>query len=128
MRADYKPAGYGDVAPYLIVDGAAGTIDFLVQAFGAERMRRFDDETGRVRHAEVRLGDTVVMLADGVEGYPPQPTHVHVYLPDVDDAYRRALDAGAVSVQTPEQRGDPDRRGGVCDPGGTTWWISTQVG
>lgn len=128
MSVPYKPAGYTDVAPYLIVDGADRTIRFLVQAFGAEPLRRFDDPEGGVRHAEVRIGDTVVMLADGGEGYPPLPSHVHVYLADVDAAYRRALDAGAESVRPPEQADDPDRRGGVRDPGGTTWWISTQVG
>lgn len=128
MSAAYKPAGYTDVSPYLIVDGAARTIEFLVQAFGAERLRHYADQAGGVMHAEVRLGDTVVMLTDGGEGYPPLPAHVHVYVPDVDAAYRRALDAGAEAVQAPEQRDDPDRRGGVRDPGGTTWWISTQVG
>ncbi|HEX6042530.1 VOC family protein [Longimicrobium sp.] len=127
MSVPYKPAGYTDAAPYLIVDGAARTIDFLVQVFGAERLRRFDDPEGGVRHAEVRVGDTVVMLADGGEGYPPQPAHVHVYVPDVDDAYRRALEAGGESVRPPERGDDPDRRGGVRDPGGTTWWISTQM-
>jgi PhnB protein len=61
--------------------------------------------------------------------WPAVPSHVHVYLPDVDAAWRRALDAGGVPVQEPTRReGDPDRRGGVKDPAGNTWWISTQVG
>ena len=128
MSTGHKPEGYNSASPYLIVDGASGTIDFLVRVFGVEELRRFADPEGRVRHAEVRIGDSVVMLADGVEGWPPLPAYVHVYVEDVDAAYRRALEAGAASVQEPVQKEDEDRRGGVRDPGGTTWWIATKVG
>ena len=128
MDSTHKPAGYNSVSPYLIVAGAAGTIDFLARVFGAEELRRFADAEGRVVHAEVRIDDTVVMIADGVEAWPPVASHVHVYVPDVDAAYRRALDAGAESVQEPVKKEDEDRRGGVKDAGGTTWWIATRVG
>lgn len=124
----HKPEGYTSVAPYLIVDGAARTIDFLVRVFGAEELRRFAGPDGRVMHAEVRIDDTVVMLADGGGDWPPVPANVHVYVPDVDDVYRRALEAGAVSVQEPVKKDDEDRRGGVRDAVGTTWWIATRVG
>lgn len=124
----FKPDGYTSVAPYLIVDGAAGTIDFLVRALGAKELRRFPAEDGRVLHADVRIDDTIVMLTDGGGEAAPLPTHVHIYVPDVDAAYRRALDAGATSVQAPVQRDDPDKRCGVRDAGGTTWWLATQVG
>ena len=67
------------------------------------------------------------MIADGVPGWPPVPSHVHVYVPDVDATYRRALDAGAVSVQAPVKKDDADKRGGVKDSGGTTWWIASKV-
>lgn len=123
----YKPDGYSTVSPYLIVDGAGATIDFLVEVFGAVVLRRFPDEEGRLMHAEVRIDDTVVMLADWVEGWPPLPAHVHVYVGDVDDTYARAMEAGAESVQEPARKEDEDRRGGVKDPGGTTWWIATPV-
>ena len=123
----YKPEGYTSVAPYLIVDGADQTIDFLVKAFGAVELRRFPSPDGGVMHAEVRIDDTVVMLGDGGPGFPPRPTDVHVYVPDVDATYQRALDAGATSVRPPEQKGDDDKRGGVKDPGGTTWWIGTMM-
>lgn len=78
-------------------------------------------------HAEVRIDDTVVMIADGVDGWPPVPSHVHVYVRDVDATYRRALEAGAKSVQEPVKKEDPDKRGGVKDAGGTTWWIGTKI-
>ncbi|HEX6368959.1 MAG TPA: VOC family protein [Longimicrobium sp.] len=128
MTTPHKPAGYTTVSPYLIVDGAAGTIDFLKQVFGAAELRRFEAEGGGIMHAEVRIDDTVVMVADAAEGWPALASHVHVYVADVDDTYRRALAADAESVQEPVQKDDEDRRGGVKDAGGTTWWIATRVG
>lgn len=124
----YKPDGYPSLAPYLVANGAPRLIDFLAEAFGAETTRRFDRDDGSVMHAEVQIDDTVVMLTDGTDDLPPFPAWLHVYVPDVDEAYRRALAAGATSVQAPEQKGDPDRRCGVLGPAGNTWWIATQVG
>lgn len=128
MHATHKPAGYNSVSPYLVVSGAGGTIDFLKDVFGAVELRRFPTEDGRIMHAEVRIDDTVVMLADAADGWPPIPSHVHVYVPDVDHTYRRALAAGAEAVQEPVKKDDEDKRGGVRDAGGTTWWISTRAG
>ena len=83
---------------------------------------------GTVMHAEVQIDDSVVMLADGGRPWPAFPAWLHVYVRDVDATYRRALEAGGASVQEPQQKeGDPDRRGGVKDPAGNTWWISSQV-
>ena len=128
MSATHKPEGYNTVSPYLIVDGAGRTIEFLVRVFGAVEVRRFADDAGGIVHAEVRIDDTVLMIADGGEGWPPVPSHVHVYVADVDATFRRALEAGATAVQEPVQKDDADRRGGVTDAGGTTWWIATMVG
>lgn len=128
MNEPYKPEGYTSVAPYLIVSGAGDTIEFLKRAFDAVELRRFDNPDGTVMHAEVRVDDTVVMLADSTPNWPAIPAHVHVYVPDVDATYRRALAAGATSVQEPTKGNDEDKRGGVCDAGGTTWWIATRVG
>jgi PhnB protein len=127
MPSSYKPDNYSTVSPYLIVDGAEGTIDFLVKVLGAVELRRFPDAAGRIMHSEVRIEDTVLMVADGAEGWPPVPSHVHVYVDDVDATYRRALEAGATSVQEPVKKEDADKRGGVKDAGGTTWWIATKV-
>jgi uncharacterized glyoxalase superfamily protein PhnB len=129
VSARRKPHGYSTVSPYLIVDGAAATIAFLERVFGAVELRRFtDDDGGKIVHAEVKIDDTVIMLADGVEAWPPLPSHVHVYVEDVDVTFARALEAGAVAVQEPVQKDDEDKRGGVKDAGGTTWWIATRVG
>jgi PhnB protein len=127
MNTDYKPQNYNSVSPYLVVEDAEATIRFLVNAFDAVELRRFPDDSGKLMHAEVRLDDTVVMLADAVEGWPAIPSHVHVYVPHVDTTYQRALAAGATSVQEPVKKDDDDKRGGVKDAGGTTWWIATKV-
>jgi uncharacterized glyoxalase superfamily protein PhnB len=128
MNSNHKPVGYSTVSPYLIVDGADATIGFLTQVFGAAKLRRIADGAGKVMHAEVRIDDTVIMLADPVPpGWPAIPSHVHVYVLDVDAAYDRALRAGAVSVQEPAKKHDENKRAGVKDAGGTTWWIATKV-
>lgn len=127
MSESYKPANYTSVSPYLVVDGADATITFLQRVFGAEEIRRFSDDEGRVVHGELRIDGCVLMLADSVEDWPAVPAHVHIYVPDVDDTYSKALAAGATSVQAPLKKGDEDKRGGVRDAGGTTWWIGTKV-
>lgn len=127
MTASYKPEDYTTASPYLIVDGAAGTIEFLERVFGAVELRRFPDDSRRLMHAEVRLDDTVLMLADSTDEWPPIPSYVHVYVPDVDETYRRALEAGAEPVQEPVKKEDEDKRGGIRDSGGTTWWIATRT-
>jgi uncharacterized glyoxalase superfamily protein PhnB len=109
MSALYKPNNYSTVSPYLITDGASATIDFLKRVFGAVELRRFPDEAGKLRHAEVRIEDTVIMLADpALPDWPPIPSYVHIYVRDVDTTYRRALEAGAVSVQEPIKKEDED--------------------
>ncbi|HMD82858.1 MAG TPA: VOC family protein [Anaerolineales bacterium] len=123
----YKPQNYNTVSPYLIVDGANRTIEFLKTVFGASELRRFTDTNGKIMHAEVRIDDTVVMLADSAENWQSVPSYVHIYVNDVDTIYKRALEAGGISIQEPIKKDDEDKRGGVKDVGGTTWWIATKV-
>ena len=122
----YKPAGYTSVAPYLTVNGAQATIDFLVAVFGAVPLtiQRRDD---KIQHGEVRIDDTVVMLTDAVEGWPAVSSNVHVYVKDVDATFKRAISHGATSVQEPVRKDDADKRGGFRDNGGTTWWVGQQM-
>lgn len=127
MESSHKPKSYSTVSPYLIVNGADATIAFLVEVFNAVELRRISDAAGKLIHAEVRIDDTVVMLADSGEGWQPMPAHVHIYVSDVDAIYRKAIAAGAISVQEPIKKDDEDKRGGVKDAGGTTWWIATKV-
>ncbi|WP_348756068.1 VOC family protein, partial [uncultured Aquincola sp.] len=97
----FKPDGYPSVSPYLLVTDAAATVRFLVQAFGGQPLRQIDGEQGRLRHAEVRIDDGVVMLADAIPGWPAVDAHVHLYVADVDAAYAAALAAGGQPVQPP---------------------------
>ena len=129
MTVPPKPPGYSTVSPYLIVAGAQAVIEFLQRVFGAEQLRLYDLPDGSIMHAEVRIGDTVVMLGDAGGSWPAVPAHLHVYVDDVDAIYRRALENGGIPVQPPQRKGqDPDRRGGFKDPAGNTWWVATQVG
>jgi PhnB protein len=127
MEPSYKPEGYNTVSPYLVVNGADATIKFLVDVFDAVEIRRFPNDEGKLIHSEVRIDDTVVMIADGGEGWQSMSAHVHVYVSDVDATYKCAIVAGAISVQEPIKKDDEDKRGGVKDRGGTTWWIATKV-
>ena len=128
MDGSFKPKGYSSVSAYVVAEGAQGVIDFLIKAFDARQTRRYERPDGSIMHAEVQIDDTVVMIAEGGGDNPAFPMWLHVYVPDVDASYERALEAGGVSVDEPKRReGDPDRRGGVKDPAGNTWWIATQV-
>jgi uncharacterized glyoxalase superfamily protein PhnB len=124
---NFKPIEYSSVSPYLIVSVADATIQFMMAVFGGREIRRFSDEQGRVMHAEVRIDDTVIMLADCTDDWPAVHANVHVYVPSVDDIFQHALTAGASSVQKPVKKNDDDKRSGVFDPGRTTWWIATKV-
>ncbi|WP_101926882.1 MULTISPECIES: VOC family protein [Luteimonas] len=123
----FKPDAYTSVAPYLVVDGAQATLDFLVRVFDATPLRRYARDDGTLLHAEARIDDTVLMLSEATAGWPAVAAHVHVYVADVDATYQRAIAAGATPVKAPAQGDDEDRRGGFTDAGGTTWWVGTQV-
>ena len=122
----WKPEGYTSVSPYLICRNAAALIDFLVLAFDAVPLRRFERPDGSVMHAEVRIDDSVVMIGGAQAGWEGVGQHLHVYVPDADLAYRRAIQHGATSIQGPARKTpDDDLRGGVVDPCGNTWWVAT---
>jgi uncharacterized glyoxalase superfamily protein PhnB len=127
MPASYVPTGYGRVSPYLITKDAPSVIQLLTEALGGEEVDRHLGPDGRIMHAEVRIGDSVVMLADASDEFPAMPCMVHVYVPDCDAAYRRALGCGATSVREPADQFYGDRSGGVRDAGGNQWWIATHV-
>lgn len=91
MSSQHKLTGYNTVSPCLIVSGADATIHFLVEVFGANQLRRIADPSGKVMHAELRIDDTVIMLGDAAPpAWPAIPSHVHIYVPDVDSAYKKA--------------------------------------
>jgi PhnB protein len=130
------PDGYQSVNVYLYIKGAARAIDFYAQAFGAvETMARITDGSGRVGHAEVRIGNTTVMLADehpeigalGPTTIGGCPFSLMAYVPDVDAVVKRAVTAGAQLVREVEDKFYGDRSGQIQDPFGFRWTISTHV-
>jgi PhnB protein len=120
----YKPEGYNSLSPYIIVGDAQALLDFLKAVFDAEPFFVHRDDGGEMSHIEIRIDDTVLMIGQmpGAES----EAHVHVYVRDVDDAFARARAAGGTVVQEPVRKQDADRRGGIADPTGTVWWLSTQ--
>lgn len=128
------PDGYHSVTPYLTVDDAAAAIDFYARAFGAEEVLRLP-MGDRIAHAEVRIGDSVVMLSDewpDMDKLSPKnrggsTAGLMVYLEDADAAYRRAIDAGASEEEPVSDKFWGDRSGSVKDPFGITWMLATHV-
>jgi PhnB protein len=127
MGVNPIPEGYRTVTPYLIVDGAAELLDFVKSAFGAEERFRMPAPNGTIGHAEVKIGDSIVMLADGGEEWPVMPTFVYLYVEDCDATYEQALAAGATSVREPEDQFYGDRNATVRDSVGNLWGIATHV-
>ncbi len=127
MPVKPKPDGYQNVIPYLVVEDAAKLLDFLKATFGAEEIDRTTEPSGRVRHAEARIGDSVVMMGSASDQVPKIGASIYVYVDDTDATYRRALAAGATSQMEPKDQFYGDRNAGVVDPFGLTWWIGTRV-
>ena len=126
-QAAFKPTGHPSVSAYIMADEAHRVLKFAKAVFHAEILQKIDRADGRIMHAELRIDDSVIMLADSTDEYPALSASLHVYVPDVDASYTRALEVGGTSVQAPDRKGDEDRRGGVRDPAGNVWWISTRV-
>lgn len=127
MTSNVKPIpdGYHTVTPYLKVEGVAELIDFLKRAFEAVETERLPGPDGKVGHAEVRIGDSVVMMGEAGDGNP-MPAMIYLYVSDTDAAYKRALEAGATSLMEPADQFYGDRNGGVQDPFGNIWWVATR--
>jgi PhnB protein len=135
--ADVKPIpdGYPRVIPYLTIDGASAAIDFYTKVFGATERMRMPGPDGKVGHAELEFGDSVVMLADAFPdmGAPSprdvggSPVTVMVYVEDVDATFDRALGAGATEERKVENQFYGDRSGSFVDPFGHRWFVATHV-
>ena len=124
----YKPQGYPSISPYLVVSDGQRLIDFLKTVFDGEVTRSFQRPDGTLMHAEVKIDDSIVMIGESTAEFHPNPSMVHVYVPDVKATWRRAMEAGAKVQQEPTVKdGDQDLRGGFEGPCGNSWWISTQV-
>jgi PhnB protein len=121
------PEGFHAVTPYLIVDNAAGLIEFIQKAFDGKLTFITKDDDDRIVHATVKIGDSTIMISDTMEGMSAQTAMLYLYLEDVDAVFRKAVQAKATSIQEPKNEFYGDRAGAVKDAAGNTWWISTHV-
>lgn len=127
------PEGHHTVTPYMIIKGAAEAVEFYKNAFNATVEFCMEDSDGKIKHAEIKIGNSFIMLAEevperGVKG--PQsiggsPMHLYLYVEDVDSLFSQAVAAGAKSVQSVTDQFYGDRSGGLIDPFGHSWWIAT---
>jgi PhnB protein len=115
------------VTPYLHPVRSDELIEFLQKAFGAEEQYRAQSPDGVVHHAQVRIGDSTIGMGDAHGVYEPMPSTLHLYVPDTDSLYERALRAGATSIQPPADQPYGDRSAGVTDPFGNRWFIATHT-
>jgi uncharacterized glyoxalase superfamily protein PhnB len=121
------PDGYHTVTPYLIVKGADKFIAFMTTVFDAKVTEQLIHPDGRIGHTELRIGDSLIMLAEVPDDKSPTPIMLHLYVEDVEAAFNRAIDAGAASVTAPADQFYGDRSGGVIEPSGNTIWIATHI-
>jgi PhnB protein len=125
--AEPLPQGMHSITPYLHPKGAPKVIEFLKRAFGAEEIFRAQDDAGTVHHAKIRIGDSIIAMGEAAGPYQPMPPALHLYTSDTDAAYRRALEAGAISIDEPGDSGYGDRYAGVKDPFGNVWYLATHL-
>src|ERR1700683_1009101 len=118
---------YRSITPHFNPLRAAAMIEFLQKAFGAEEVYRAQSPDGVVHHAQVRIGDSIIGMGEAHGPYQPMPCTLHLYVPDADAAYERALRAGAKSIQPVADQPYGDRSGGVTDPFGNRWFIATRL-
>ncbi len=132
-RAKPIPEGYHTATPYLIIKGAASAIEFYKKAFGATELMRMADPSGRIGHAEIRIGDSPILLADEVpemsyrspQSLGGSPVSILLYVEDVDAVFSQAVAAGAKVERPVKDQFYGDRSGGVTDPFGHVWYIAT---
>jgi PhnB protein len=129
------PDGYHSVTPYLIIKGAGRAIDFYKNSFGAQEIMRFPGPNNTIAHAEIRIGDSVIMLADeqpannnrSPQAFGGSPVSLMIYVPDVDKTFRQAISNGAKETRVVQDQFYGDRSGNLVDPFGHVWTIATHM-
>lgn len=121
------PEEFQAVVPYFHVNGAARFLEFVKAAFDAEELFRGLTPEGKIMHASAKIGGAVIEVSDATPQWGALPCAIHVYMPDTDSTYRRALDAGAASLYEPADMFYGERSAGVTDPFGNKWYIATHT-
>jgi len=127
MAVKPVPESFHTVTPYLTMADAAGLLAFIKKAFGATEHYVMRGPDGAVRHGDVMIGDSHIMLGEAGGQWMPTPAQLYLYVPDCDAVYRQALAAGASSVQEPKTQFYGDRHGCVKDAWGNLWWAASHV-
>ncbi|MER3435016.1 MAG: glyoxalase [Leptolyngbya sp. ERB_1_1] len=127
MVDNFIPDGFHTVTPYLTVQGANQLLEFVKTAFDAEEVLCMKQSDGTIRHAAVRIGDSMVELAEARREWTPMPGAIHLYVSDTDAVYERSLQAGATSLQEPTEMDYGERGAAVKDPVGNHWYIATHI-
>jgi len=127
MSVKPLPEGYHTITPFLYVAGTPALIEFLKVAFGAIELMRIHEPDGSVMHAQLKIGDSTLMMGEAMKGVAATQSSFYLYVPDADETYRLARAAGAVTVTEPADQFWGDRIAGIKDPAGNTWWIATHI-
>jgi PhnB protein len=127
MTAKPVPEGYHTVTPWIISHDTARLIEYVTEAFDAEEIARLVGEDGTIGHAEVRIGNSMVLMFDAMPDWPPTPAFLRLYVQDADAVHRQAVAAGGTSVTEVTHLFFGDRVGRVRDPLGNLWWIQTHL-
>ena len=117
--------GFHTITPYLAVNQAAELIEFLKNAFDAEQTHFGRRPDGSIMHAELRIGDSMVMIGEATKEFGPMPTNIYLYVTECDVVYKQALEAGGQSIFEPTDMPSGERYGGVKDPCDNVWWVAT---
>lgn len=124
----HKPPLHNAVSPYLLVKDVKSLIGFLCSTFPTVELFRKAAPDGIIKHAEIQIDDSVIMMGERPDGGVSVVCSTHVYVPDVDECYSKALAAGGISISEPKDQPYGDRTAGVRDPEGNIWWIGTHLG
>jgi len=124
----YQPEGMRTVSPYLMVDHVAQLIEFAETVFNGKLKSKLDRPDGTIMHAEIAVGDSVIMAGEPMDQYGSFPASMYIYVQDCDAIYEKAIQNGAVSIMVPtDMKHAGERYGGVKDPFGNIWWIATHI-
>lgn len=121
------PEGFHTVTPFIIVKRISELIKFMKEAFDAKEVFKMESPDGAIMHAEMKIGDSMIMMGEASDKYPPIPSALYLYVEDVDKMYKQAISAGTKSTMEPADQFYGDRTAGLKDDFGNTWWIGTHI-
>ena len=126
MKVKSIPEGYTTVTPYIMVENAPATLEFIQNGLGGKVTQKFVTDEGEIRNMEIQIGTGKVMLAEA-RGMDPMPAFIYLYVEDVNAVYAKCMEAGGISMVEPHDAFYGDRNAGVSDSTGNVWWLATRI-